>query len=219
MQSLPRKPGQSKTLRVYLVSAVAGALLIGACLIYLGSGADRDLHFTREVPTQLPIETLDQSIHSISNWPKWFHTLAKAERVNLMDTPLPTVDQEAKTGALVMLNFDPGKGARKRFRLLVQVAEYVPRKSITLRLARDETTKIVRMVEGLEWKIEFKPGPSPGETRIWGTATARTRSWRGRFFGNLSERILMNQLFYPDVMALGLFTQPVGPNPYPVYGQ
>jgi hypothetical protein len=133
--------------------------------------------------------------------------------VDIMGRTLPLSDQRLVKGALVKLVIQPHKGEiRGSFDLLLSVADYVPGKLAILRLANDQSGRISRLFDHLEWKIELEPG------LIRGTETAHTRHWRARLFAALSQRILMNQLFYPDVMALGLFTQPAGQNPYPAYG-
>jgi hypothetical protein len=194
------------------VAAAVTAILGGFCA-YEASGPDRQLEFTREVPTSLPRDTLALSISSIPNWPKWFFSVERAERIDIAGRPLPTADQKAENGALIRLEVHPHKGqSRGSFDLTMQVTEYEPGRLIAMRLARDGSGRIDKVVTGLEWRIELKPG------RIAATASARTRSWRSRLIGAISERVLMNQLFYPDVMALGEFTHPQPPNPYPAYG-
>jgi hypothetical protein len=208
---------EQRSFKTYLrgklgVVAAVFVLFAGYCA-YLGAGPDRQLHFEREVPTSLPAETLGESIGSVSNWPEWFYSVFKAERVDLMGRPLATASQTAEKGALIRLEIRPHKGERRgSFELLVEITEHVPQKLIAMRLVQDGSGRINKVVEGLEWRIELL-----GD-KIRGTATARTRHWRSRVIGALSERVLMNQLFYPNVMALGLFTQPHPPNPFPAYG-
>lgn len=197
--------------KLSLFSAIF-AIFAGYCAYY-GAGPDRELHFEREVPTSLPVETLQESIGSVSNWSEWFYSVYKAQRVDLMGRPLATANQTAEKGALIRLEIRPHKGERRgSFELLVEVTEQVPQKLITMRLIQDGSGRIHKVVDGLEWRIELLAG------KIRGTATARTRHWRSRVISALSQRVLMNQLFYPNVMALGLFTQPRPPNPFPAYG-
>jgi hypothetical protein len=217
---------QRRSLKSYLWPYGAGiaailALFAGYCA-YLANGPDRELSFTREVPTSLPLETLHESIWSISNWPEWFYSVSKAERVDIMGRPLPTTDQSVTQGALIRLEIQPHKGERRgSFDLLMQVTEFIPQKRITMRLTRDGSGRIQKIVERLEWKIEIEGQGQAGAKSahvIRATATARTCHWRSRVIGGIASRVLMNQLFYPNVMALGLFTQPRPPNPFPAYG-
>ena len=125
-------------------------------------------------------------------------------------------------GALVRLEIQPHRGERRgSFELLLQITDYVPAKLVSMRLASDNTGRISKLFDHLEWKIELLAGTPDGRSpaAIRGTETAHTRNWRARLLAGLAERILMNQLFYPDVMALGQFTQPLPPNPFPAYGQ
>ena len=39
----------------------------------------------------------------------------------------------------------------------------------------------------------------------YGNAVAHTSHWRGRVFGTLTPRILMNQVYYVDLVKLGTF--------------
>jgi hypothetical protein len=200
--------------------AILGVLAAGG--VYLGTRPDFDVTFVREVPTRVPLDTVDLSIFSISNWPRWFHTVAKAERMDLAGRPFPTVDQSVQPGALIRLEIEPHPGEKRgSFVLVMQVGEYVPKHLITMHLVGDRSGRIVKLFDRLEWKIELVPAPagSPEPLLIRGTETAHTTHWRARLFGAIASRILMNQLFYPDLMALGEFTQPLHPNPYPVYGQ
>lgn len=195
----------------------AGALCLagfGAYCAFQAEGPNRELAFVREVPTALPPETLTQSIQVISNWPQWFFTLAKAERVDVMGRPFPTSDQILVKGALVQLEIQPHKGEhRGSFQLEFQISDFVPNKFVSMKLVKDQSGRIAKLFDRLDWKIELLPGS------IRATETAHTRHWRSRMMASLAQRTLMNQLLYPDVMALGQFTQPQSQNPYPVYGQ
>jgi hypothetical protein len=130
-----------------------------------------------------------------------------------MGRVLSTAQQTVEKGALIRLEVRPRKGERRgSFDLLIEVTDFVPEQRVAMRLVQDGSQRIEKVVERLEWLIELKPGV------IRGSASAHTRHWRSRLFGAISGRVFMNQLFYPNVMALGLFTQPRQPNPYPAYG-
>jgi hypothetical protein len=200
-------------IKTYLAAGVLCLAVFGAYCAVQASGEDQTLVFTREVPTSLPPETLNQSIGMVPLWTNWFYTVGQAERIDIMGRALPLSNQKPVQGALIRLEIQPHRGEhRGSFDLLLKVADYVPGKFVTLKLAQDQTGRITRLFDSLEWKIEFLPGV------IRGTETAHTSHWRSRLFAALSQRILMNQLFYPDLMALGQFTQPLSPNPYPAYG-
>lgn len=192
-------------------------LAVAVVCALAGQGPDRDLVFTREAPTSLSAETLKQTVWSLNNWPRWFHSLNKAERMDIAGRPFPQRDQSVETGALIRLEIRPHRGERRgSFELLTRVVEYDPGKTLMLQIVEDRSGRVFKLFDRLLWKIELLPG---GQPIIRGTETVRTRSWRARVLSRLAERIVLNQLFYPDIMALAEFTQPLGPNPYPVYGQ
>jgi hypothetical protein len=206
-------------LKSYLAALAAlGAAGLATCA-WLAQGPDRDLHFVREVPTSLPADTLNQSFWSIGNWPNWFFTMADVKRVDVEGRIMSMRDQTLAKGALIQFEVDPKKSRRRRFELLAEVTEYVPQKLLALRILRDSSGKILKLVDRLEWRIELLPAEGGRPGLIRGIETAHTRHWRARLMGALWERTFMNQLFYPDLMTLGQFTTPSAPNPYPVYGQ
>ncbi len=197
--------------------------VFGSYCAFLATRPDTVVSFSREVPSELPLETVSRSIDAVANWPEWFFNAGKIERIDVMGRPFPTSEQKLQKGALIRIEILPHKGEhRGSFDLLVAVAEYVPGKLLRLAVAKDQSGRIIKLLDRLEWEIELVPAPHPDGSPglvIRGTETAITRHWRSRLFAGLSPRILMNQVFYPDVMALAQFTQPKSPNPYPAYGQ
>lgn len=190
----------------------AGLLVValGATVIILASlaqGPDRDLTFMREIASPLSIEKLGVTLGQTSHWSSWFHSLDHVE--NLTDT--------AKTRSLTVgdhlkLFFDPKKGPWRKFQIDVEVLNYRPNEFLHLRVLGDSKGKLNQILSRLEWKIELVPsGPT---ALVRGMASARTTHWRSRLIGILAERILMNQVFYPDLIA---FAQPMAAkirNPY-----
>jgi len=70
----------------------------------------------------------------------------------------------------------------------------------------DTKNSLTRMFDPLDWKIEFTP--VPGGTLLMGTATAHTHSWRARIFGKFVSTILLNQVYYPNLMILAEINNP-----------
>lgn len=207
-----------RTFKTYLAATALCAAVFGAYCAFLASGPDTPVSFTREVPTLLPLETLSRSIEAITNWPEWFFNAGKIERVDASGRSFPTSEQKVQKGALVRIEILPHRGEhRGGFDILVTVREYVPGKLLDLEVLSDQSGRIIKLFDHLEWKIELARESSGIVIR--GTELARTRHWRSRLFAALSPRILLNQVFYPDLMALGQFTQPKTPNLYPAYGQ
>jgi hypothetical protein len=209
-------------LKTYLaVSALCTALFGAYCAVQV-SREDRMLTFVREVPTALPVETLSLSLSSVGNWSKWFFNAGKVERIDLASRPLPLAEQTLVQGAVIRLEILPHKGEhRGSFDLLVQVSQYEPGRRVVLELIKDQSSRISRLFDKVQWTIELVPAGDAGKPSLMirGTETTHTHHWRARLFAGLSERILLNQVFYPDLMALGQFTQPLPPNPFPAYGQ
>jgi hypothetical protein len=81
----------------------------------------------------------------------------------------------------------------------------------------DSTGKLDAMFGSLTWRIELVPAEGGHPALVRGTETAHTRNWRARMFAGISERILLNQAFFPDVIQLGAIENADDPNPYPKY--
>jgi hypothetical protein len=58
----------------------------------------------------------------------------------------------------------------------------------------------------VEWQIDFEA--KEGGAMIHAQEMAHTRYWKSRFFGRIAERILMNQVFYPDIIKLSQLDHP-----------
>ena len=102
---------------------------------------------------------------------------------------------------------DPGKALRKKFDLTVQVLEYKRGRFLHLKVLSDSSGRLTQVFDRIEWTVEIQPKPNGGSL-IRGTAVAHTCHWRSRLFGKLTERIVMNQVFYPNLMKLSELKQP-----------
>jgi hypothetical protein len=153
-----------------------------------------DLSFTRIVPSNLEPSRLERNISAPSRWPQWFHTLDAVK------------GPPFQVGSQVTLLIDPNKGSHKKFELVVQVIEHIPNSKLVLRVINDSTGRLTRLFDRLDWIVELEPHGQG--TLIKGTASAHTRSWRSRLIGRVAGKILLNQVYYPNIMKLAGLKQP-----------
>lgn len=193
----------------YLFRFTGGLLvtLLGAIAIVFvicANGPDRDLTLTRIIPCDLTPSHLDRQMSSLTRWPQWFHALKEAK----LDSPETSTTHPAplKKGDILTLAMDPKKGEWKRFALKAEITEYIPAQGLTLRILDDSTHRLTRLFDRLEWKIELQP--KSGGSFIHATVSAHTHHWRSRLFGAIAEKILMHQVFYPNILKLATLTQP-----------
>ncbi len=168
-----------------------------------------DLQFLREVPSSVEPSRLARNLESTHRWPQWFHSLESAQIKTSQPESLNGKFEnfsEIRKGSRVLLHFDPKKALKAPFDLTAEISEYIPGKKLSLKIIEDSTHRLTRILDQIEWSVEILPGPKGSLIR--GTATAHTLHWRSRLFGRLSQRILMNQIYYPDLMKLAELTQP-----------
>lgn len=203
-------------MRRYLILIVL--LIVGAIaglVTYAHFADDRDLVFSRIVPTNLDPESLDRALRATINWPDWFSSTRQAEILDGLGRPYPMTDQLVQKGSQVRLTIDPRKGKWKEFELMIAVAEYQQKARLRLTLLGDSKGRLTRLFSGLTWEIAIEPRTDgkPGAL-LHSTTRARTQHWRSRLFGLFAERILLNQATYPDVIKLAELKQPKEPNPF-----
>jgi len=185
-------------------------LILGSALILataISRGPDLQLSFERRIPSALPPERIQRSIESPMRWPQWFHSLGSA---SIVDLPQDGVN-EIREGQLVILNVDPNKGPRRRFSLTAQVSEYQPGRVLELQVLKDSSGRLTRMFDDLRWKIQIEPKDSGSILR--GTVTAHTAHWKSRLFGRIAEKIILHQVFYPNLIQLSELKQPFSADP------
>jgi hypothetical protein len=197
--------------------------VFAAWVIYLGTRPDFDLHFTRYVPSSATSKLLSLALDDLSQWPRWHYSLKSAQIVD--DAGNPTSEQKLFDGARLLLNIDPGKGPWKRVQILTRVLAYVPGDFVRLGIVSDSKGKIAQLLEQLEWQINVLPAPPESEdpkrrykSAVRGTAKARTTSFRARVFGAVTEKIVMTQVFYPDLIKLAEIDSPESTSPTGVPG-
>lgn len=184
---------------------VAGLGLITVSLLFCWWEArlpDAELTFTREASSHLELAQLSEKLEHVSEWKNWFHSAKEIQLMDSQNHPLPQAEQRPREGALLEIVIDPGRGAYRRFQISAKITRYEPGKCLELEVLDDSTGKIVRLMDHLLWKIELLPDPENKQILIRGTETAHTSHWRSRLFGRLAPRVLLNQLFYPNLMVL-----------------
>lgn len=185
-------------------------MVLTCFLLYCGdiaSGPDYNLSFRREVRSRLPAARLGEALTKVPDWPKWFSTVVEAKVIDGSDHPVPQSLQVATQGAVILLKADPRHGLAKPIELTVQVTRVVPGKIIELRVLDESSGRLFHSFESILWRIQVREGdvglrPANGVTTLIGTETVRTASWRSRIFGRIARRIMMTQLFYPDLIKL-----------------
>ena len=186
------------------VILLASILIIASVL---ASRPDMDLHLTREVTSDLDLHTLGYSIGTLSDWPKWFFSL---DSVEIMGSP---ADKTLKTASILKLHMDPKRGPWSKFDILVRVLDYQPGHSIRMQVIADSKNKLTLLFDRLEWQVDLIAQGSES-TLVRGTVQGHTSHWRSRIFGQLFPHILMNQVYYPDIIHLALLDKPEPKNPF-----
>lgn len=170
---------------------------------------DLDLSFARDIPTPLTPERLDKNISSVARWPQWFFSLAK---VTLVDSPnLKLVSKQndsslIEKGSILKLEINPHKFMSKPFELTAEVMEYQSFHTLRLNILDDSSGRMTRLFDHIEWQFDFEA--TQGGAMIHARELAHTRHWKSRLFGRIAERILMNQIFYPDIIKLSELKHP-----------
>jgi len=182
------------------------ALTFTLALFWAAQGPDFDLSFSREVPSELSPARLDRNLFSLARWPQWFFNLSDATVLNVDPQGGPEQDKIIRPGSLIKLTVDTQKTLAKNFFLTAQVLEYRPGQILRIQIVDDSSGRFPELFSIVEWKIEFLPKGDGSVIR--GSAIARTKHWRARLFGRMAEKILMYQLFYPDLMKLSELKQP-----------
>lgn len=212
--------GTSFSVWVKTLSVALGAFVL--LFIVFANGPDVELQFQKTIPSKLEASWIIRNMDAVTRWPQWFHSVDKVTLLN---------SDHLQTGAQLLIQIDPKKGKRKRFSLKAEVLDYQPGHLLRMKILEDSSLRLTRLFDNLEWKIEIKPAqqagtlatqaqrPSrqaPPETILVGTSSGKTRHWRSRLFGHLSEKILMHQVFYPNLIKLSELRQPFSADPLPV---
>lgn len=163
---------------------------------------NESLSFSRDVTSKLSPSEISQKIENVSEWKSWFHDVKEVQVMDAQNHPLPKAEQKAHAGALLEIQVDPGKGAHRKFQIAARITRYEPGKALELEVLDDSSGKILKLFDHLSWKIELSEDTQNKLVVIHGTETAHTTHWRSRLFGRLAPRVLLNQLFYPNLLVL-----------------
>jgi hypothetical protein len=187
------------------------ALCIGA-LLWLARGPDFELHFERVSPSEAPESLILYAMNHLEKWPDWHFDL---RAVQVLPPTAPASGTES-----VLLQFEPKTKQWKRFELQARVRP-VSRTRTEVELTEDRQGKLSRLFQDVRWSVELQ-GPVRWAEHTYprslkGELTARTHHWRARLFGRLTPRILLNQVFYPDLQGLSRVDQPKAMESAPSY--
>ena len=213
---------ESKDRRPFPKYTVAfGVTLVLTLLVMAGlsQGDNQDIYFEREVPSPVPIETLGQALDSVLAWSQWHHITVDARRMDGMGNPLPLNMQDVTQGAIVRFTIEPRQRSDRRFELTGRVTAYEKGKRVHVEFVSETKPQVVKLFDRLEWEIELIPGTPHGApelssdqaaqgTTVRGKLWAHTSTWRARLFARIAKRILMNQVFYPNLTALAELKKP-----------
>lgn len=171
----------------------------------IASGPDYTVGFRREVVSRLPESQLSQALLRVRDWPKWFSSVIDAQVVDASDRPLPKDKQLTTPGALILLKVNSGRGYSGPFEIVLQVTRLVPGSFLELKVLDESTGRLFHYFGSIVWRIELHR--EDHATRIIGTESVRTANWRSRVFGRIARKIMMSQIFYPDLIKLADPTQ------------
>lgn len=109
-------------------------------------------------------------------------------------------DAELAAGDTLQWFMQPKGKPWRKYDLSVRLKKFSPSEGMTLEVAKDSTGRVTELFEHLEWTLAYTP--IDAGTRVTGRIRGRTRNWRSRLFSRISPHILMNQVFYPDLITL-----------------
>jgi hypothetical protein len=165
------------------------AILIGSIAV---SGIKNDFHIkTKKIfLSELTIETLENKWSSTTRWANWFF--------NLDSVIFPKGTYEP--GDFIKLKVTSPKKYQKPFYLTLKVENYVPKRTLKLKLVEDSSQKITKLLSDIIWNIQIE-NDETGKNKIIAEISATTKTWKSRFYGSYAKDILLNQIFYPDLIS------------------
>jgi hypothetical protein len=136
-------------------------VLIAPTTVYLtivGNGPDFDIEYTREIPSKLSVDYLDQVLAQVHSWPTWFHSTISADQMDFQGRPYPIADQRVVTNATIRLVLDSHR-PHGRSEVILGVLNYTPKQRLVLRVFKDSKNSLTHLFEQLDWTIELLPTP------------------------------------------------------------
>ncbi len=152
---------------------------------------------------------IENALSDIQTWPKWFHLGKSAKFVS----PSKILEK----GAIVELGLEPKDKPYRHFDLRAEVVS-IERESekheinkLTLLIISDSSHKLTRLFDEMTWTLEVKheQGAPHEALRTWvvGQLKAKTHHYKSRILCAIASRVVLNQVFYPDLIELSQFTQ------------
>jgi len=215
-----KQPQLWRTLRFWMGFGASAMIIVLVWFFALANTPDRNLFFLREIPSPLSQEALRKYVFDTKLWPEWYHSVSEVQilsedgQKSIGVMPERTI---VHVGDKLRIHIDSGKGAWKVYDIIVQVTQIETDRLLRMRVLSDSKDRILKQFENLEWEVEIaelppalsaaanealKRGRAPNQSIVRGRAFARTRTWRARLFGSIAERILMSQVYYPNLLAL-----------------
>ncbi|MEN9723310.1 MAG: hypothetical protein RJB38_1296 [Pseudomonadota bacterium] len=165
---------------------------------WLSRGPDETFTFSRVVPSQQSPEALSLLLAEPKSWPRWHFNAIRSEASGVI-----VPQSENEPAQQVRLFMEPPKKEWKRFELDLEVLVYRPGRQLTVRLKRDSKGRLEKLFSDITWSIELLPQTQEPGTLIQGTVRATSKSSRARLLTRIAPRVVLNQLFYPNLEALG----------------
>lgn len=194
-----------RNLNLVPISLFISFIGLGFFLLWIAfASPDQELLFERKVPVFSHLSMAQDQLSDLSQWPKWFHSLESAKRID-------SESQTLEAGSKILLQINPKRSFKKKFQILVEIISHDPRQFVKIKVLRDSTGRLKKLFDVLEWEISIDSSNSESTQRrsfgpiagqVTGKARAHTHHWKSRLFGTLSRKILMNQVYYPDLFRL-----------------
>ncbi len=167
--------------------------------------SDFRVQLKRTVPSYESETSLGEELFNLADWPVFVRGLKRA--VVRAEDGSELREQKLTVGATLRLEIEPPGKEWKRFTVDFLILEIDPNKSFRLRFTKDSSGKMDQLFSELEWTLRIEPALMGQKEKnilsgVFGELTGVTYSKRSRFFGTLSEKILLNQIFFFDLIKL-----------------
>lgn len=167
--------------------------------------SDFSLSLNRAVPSYETEAVLGKALFNLSDWPVFVRGLKTVTIFS--DESKSATQEQLAVGAVANLLIEPPGKEWKRFHVDLLVLEVDPDRLVRFRFLADSSGKMNHLAGDLEWRIQIEPASLKDkqrgyQSRVIGSLSGVTESPRARFFGTLSERILLNQIFFFDLIKL-----------------
>jgi len=188
-------------------------ILCGIIAFFASNRPDFEIRWERNVPSTHTVEELGAALDDLELWPVFHHSLKEAF-VTDPDSQSSEPTRILKQGSILHYKIEPPTRQWNRFEMQGLITEYIPGKKLSLKLAGDSAKRLTRLFDAFDWSIEILPATEELKARgyksiVHGETHAHTAHWRGRLFATVSPGILMNQVYYVDLVKLETITRQV----------